>query len=299
MLKTGFKNLVGLFFVLCVGLGLLTGESHAVAVTCTAPRAWIHAGSSVTGNIDCVFTGATVGSLIAPAASNILTNGTFSSAGLFTVTTSPMVTSPNGTVTNIVGTSSGGFTGTIQATTATIRFTYVMTAVAGLSAKFNSAFSGNNTTYSYCVRDASDTTTLLSGASTPLIYYAVLAEPTVVSCSSSAGSAPAGGGVVTLNVDCVITGGSGQIGPSTSNTFTPASIVFSNGSNTLTGALQSAITSPDSRVGGITGTSSGFTAVWYLYYPATVRAQYKVTTLSATPAGTYTSPAVTYTWATL
>ena len=130
------------------------------------------------------------------------------------------------------------------------------------------------------------------------VAWGVSAVPMVVSCSSSTGSAPAGGGVVTLNVDCVMTGTKSSISPSASNAFTPASIVFSNGSNTLTGQLQSAITSPDYTVGSIVGTSNGFTAT-KLFSPATVRAQYKVTTLSTTPAGTYTSPAVTYTWSIL
>jgi len=209
-------------------------------------------------------------------------------------TLNPTVTSPDGTVTGITGTSNGGFTATIQATTATVRFTYSVTTLLTTPVGTFNSTAGTHFNYTWRVRDAANTTTLGSGTSQAALSVIVPVTPTVVSCNSSAGSAPAGGGTVTLYVDCVMTGSSGSIRPAVSNKFTPTSIVFSNGSNTITATLQSAITSPDSSV-SFSGTSSGFTGT-RASSPMTIRAQYNATTVSTTPAGVYTSPTVTYTW---
>jgi len=300
MRQRTLKNLAAFFFGLCVGMGLLTGQSHAISVTCIEPTVMIPAGSTTTVNLDCTFTGATAGSLLGPISGtsrNRLRASAISNFTYFTATFDPTVTSPDGTVTGIVGTATGGFTGTIQAPTATVRFTYTLTAAVGVLPVY-SVYSPGLFPYAWRVQDASNTVTLGSGLASTTHIWNITPIPASVSCSSSAGSAPPGGGTVTLNVDCVMTGGTGEIYPSESNAFTPATIVFSNGSNTLTGTLQPDITSPNSTVGPIDGTASGFQGT-ASYSPLTIRAQYKATTVSTTPAGIYTSPPVTFTWSTL
>jgi hypothetical protein len=115
-----------------------------------------------------------------------------------------------------------------------------------------------------------------------------------VGCNSPMVSAPAGGGTVVANVDCLINapnaGPSYRITAAANNFMAPRTIYLSRGLNFLTATLEPAVISPDNTVTSISGTSSGFTAgLSSSPTPKTLRFQYTINTTSATPAGNYLS----------
>jgi hypothetical protein len=124
----------------------------------------------------------------------------------------------------------------------------------------------------------------------------VVPVKTVVTCSSP--SVTAASGVNALVVTCNINGNPNNLAAGSSNHFGPAEVTLtSSGGNTLTASLQPNITSPDSTVTSISGTSAGFSGL-IQSLPARVQATYNVTTNDSTKSGTYTG-STTYTWSTL
>jgi trimeric autotransporter adhesin len=289
-----------LLCLLVFGFGLSTVSFAAPVVTCSSATVTAPSGGGTSNlYVDCVVTGVAVGNTISPSSQNRVspTSVTLTS-GVNTLTASRQttVTSPDATVTGITGTAGGGFSGTIQSTTARLRFQYNVTTLSTTPAgTYNSA--ANAVSYSYRVRSGS--TILGSGTSTSSLQLIVPSAATSVSCSSASGSSPPGGGAFTLNVDCVVSNSGSQLSPSGANTFSPSTITLTNGSNNLSASLQSTVMSPDSTLSSISGTASGGFTATINSLPATVRVQYAGTTTSTTPSGTYTSGTVTYTWSTL
>lgn len=124
----------------------------------------------------------------------------------------------------------------------------------------------------------------------------VVPVKTVVSCGSP--SVTAAPGTNSLVVTCSINGNPNSLASGTANSFGPGAVTLSSsGGATLTANLQSGITSPDSTVASISGTSAGFSGT-ISSLPAKVQATYNVSTDAATKSGTYTG-STTYTWSTL
>ncbi len=124
----------------------------------------------------------------------------------------------------------------------------------------------------------------------------VVPVQTVVSCSSP--SVTATPGTNTLTVLCTISGNPNSLASGTANAFGPGSVTLGNGSGgSLTAILQSGVTSPDTSITTITGTSAGFSGSIQTL-PAKVQATYNVDTTASTKSGTYTG-ATTYTWSTI
>ena len=124
----------------------------------------------------------------------------------------------------------------------------------------------------------------------------VVPVQTVVSCSSP--SVTATPGTNTLTVLCTISGNPNSLASGTANAFGPGSVTLGNGSGgSLTAILQSGVTSPDTSITTITGTSAGFSGAIQTL-PAKVQATYNVDTTASTKSGTYTG-ATTYTWSTI
>jgi hypothetical protein len=219
---------------------------------------------------------------------------TFGSNNL-TATRQATVTSPDGTATINSG-NAGGFTATFNATTANIRFTYRVTTVAGTK---SGTYSTTANAISFAWRIATSTNIQQgTGTASTTLNLAVPAL-TSVSCTSGSVNATAGGGSFTLNVDCTLTTNATQISPSGGNVFSPSSVTLTNGADTLTGTLQSTVTSPDSTVTSISGTASGGFTGNIVSSPAKVRVQYTGTSTSTSKAGTYTVTPVTYSWSTI
>ncbi len=118
---------------------------------------------------------------------------------------------------------------------------------------------------------------------------------TVVTCSSP--SVTAATGTNALTVTCSITGNPNSLASGTANQFGPGAVTMTSGSNSLTANLQSGVTSPDSTVTSISGTSAGFSGS-ISSLPAKVQAVYNVVTTDSTKSGTYTGT-TTYTWSTI
>jgi hypothetical protein len=124
----------------------------------------------------------------------------------------------------------------------------------------------------------------------------VVPVKTVVTCSSP--SVTAASGVNALVVTCNINGNPNNLAAGSSNNFGPSDVTLSSsGGDKLKANLQPGITSPDSTVASISGTSAGFSGV-IKSLPAKVQAIYNVSTDAATKSGTYTG-STTYTWSTL
>lgn len=299
-------SLLGLFLVICS-----IGADAAVTTTCSAPTVTAPTGGGTsTIIVDCTLTGTAgeiaAGRFLRTNNQNRVSTGTPSIT--LTRTTTPAntlsaalqtssVTSPNGSVTAITGTTAS-FNGSIQSNPATVRFQYTVTTIpTTLSGTYQSGATAFR--YTWRVKNSAGTTLANGVTGGTRLILSVPSVPTSVTCTSPSVNAPAGGGSFTLNVDCVLSGSQGTIRPSAGNKFSPTSLTLTNGASTLNATLQSTVTSPNSTVGSITGTASGGFTGTVTSFPATVRAQYTGTTTSTTKSGTYTSGTITYTWATL
>lgn len=133
-----------------------------------------------------------------------------------------------------------------------------------------------------------------SGSSSATMTLVVPVQ-TVVSCSSPSVTAETGSN--SLVVSCSISGNPNNLASGSANSFGPGTVTLTSGSNTLSATLQNSVTSPDSTITSISGSSTGFSGT-IQSLPAKVQATYNVTTTSTTKSGTYTGT-TTYTWSTI
>src|SRR5262249_50193493 len=101
---------------------------------------------------------------------------------------------------------------------------------------------------------ASDSGT--SGSSSATMTLVVPVQ-TTVTCSSPSVTASVGSN--TLTVTCTLSGNPNSLASGTANSFGPSAVTMSDGSgHSLTANLQNTITSPDSTMTSLSGSSSGF-----------------------------------------
>jgi len=301
---------------LIVGLGLGSmapslvmadhGENN-VNVSCTSPPATAPVdGGTVLVDVNCLIDAPNASSnyRITGSADNLMTpNTTFLNKNLsvLSATRQPNVNSPDGSVTSISGTSNG-FTAqlTTSSSPKTLRFQYQVTTTNHTPAgTYTSLLNPPAYRYQICTTPSCSQQSFSGIAIAPL-SITIPSAPVTVNCASSPINAAPGGGTFDLDIVCTVSGGNpASFSPSGQNTFSPATVTLSNGSTNLTATLQSAVTSPDGSVSGLVGTASeGFTGNINTI-PAKVQARYTGTTLNTTPAGTYTSAPVLFTWSTI
>jgi hypothetical protein len=297
---------------LSIGLGLLSALTPSViadslSVSCSSSTVSAPAsGGTLTIPVNCIINAPNADSSyrITASSNNFMTpSSTSLSSGsnLLTGTLQSSVTSPDSSVTSISGTSSG-FTAQMTSSSSpkTLRFQYSVTTTGSTPAGTYSS-SGSPPSYHYRVCTRSNCNQeIFSGTATTPISVTVPSAPVTINCTSPTVNATAGGGPFSLTVACTVSSGNPtRFSPSSQNAFSPSTITLSHGSSHLTATLQSTVTSPDSSVSGISGTAgAGFTGNVNAL-PAKIQATFTGATLNTTPAGTYTSPPVSFTWSTI
>jgi len=298
--------------VLIVGLGLGIGmptfvRGDTVSVTCTSPATTAPVGGGAfLVDVNCLINAPDAGSsyritdsvnnMMFPAMTTLTQH-----SNILTATRQPQVTSPDGSVTSIAGTSSG-FTAqpTTSSSPKTLRFQYLVTTTGYTPAgTYTSLLNPPAYRYQICTTPSCSQQSFSGIAIAPL-SITIPSAPITVSCASSPVNAAPGGGTFDLDIVFTVSGGNpASFSPSGQNTFSPATITLSNGSTNLTATLQSTVTSPDGSVSDLAGTASGGFTGNINTLPAKVQARYTGTTLNTTPAGTYTSAPVLFTWSTI
>ncbi|WP_373533032.1 hypothetical protein [Vampirovibrio sp.] len=282
-------------------------DSSSISVGCNSPMVSAPAGGgTVTVNVDCLINAPNAGPSyrITAADNNFMAPRTiYLSRGLnfLTATLQPAVLSPDNTVTSISGTSSGFTAGLSSSPTPkTIRFQYsVTTTSATPTGNYLSLLNPAYYRFRIC-RTPACNKNVSTGTAPASLNVRVISSPVSVSCSSAPVNAVPGGGTFALDVLCTIAGGNpDKFFPVTQNVFSPAVITLSNGTANLNANLQPTVSSPDSSVSGISGTAGGGFSANINAMPAKIQVKYQGSTTVNSPAGTYTSPPVSFTWSTL
>jgi hypothetical protein len=310
MPKSGMTTLKYLVIALIFGLsGLCLNVSRAdtLSVACSsAPVTASADGGTVTADVDCTINApdVTPSYRIIDSSDNFLVPGlVLLNKGLNVITASRQssVTSPDGTVTSISGTSQG-FTGRLSTSGSlqTLRFQYDITTSSTTPAgRYQSTISSPFYKYRICTNPSCSQQSFTGIAPTTLTVD-VAGAPISVSCASPSVTATPGGGPFSLTVECTVSGSNAsKMSPSSQNMVSPSTINLSSGSSVLTATLQPTVTSPDSSVTGITGTAGGGFSGNITALPAKIQVKYAGSTTNTTPAGTYTSTPVTFAWSTL
>lgn len=302
-LPTLILMLVSVFFV-CFAQSARADDPASVA--CTSPILSIAPGSTGSIVVNCVINAPDADSSyrITASGNNFMTPSSVSlnrGFSFLSASLQPSVTSPDGTVTSILGTS-GGFTARMTSNSApkNLRFLYSITTNSYTPAgTYNLFLSSPYYRYRICTNPACSQQAF-SGTATTSMTVNVTSNPVSVSCASTSVTATPGGGPFNLDVQCTFSGGNpNQASPSNQNIFSPSTITLTSGSDTLSATLQSTVTSPDSSVSNISGTAGGGFTGTINNTPAKVQVRYSGTTTNTTAAGTYTSAPVTFTWSTI
>ncbi len=282
-----------------------SGDAPA-SVACASPTVSVAPGSTGTITVNCLIDAPDADSnyQITGSTNNFMAPATvYLSKGLsfLTARLQAPVTSPDGTVTSISGTSSG-FTARLSSSSApkNLSFQYsVTTSSATPAGTYNAFLTPAYYRYRICTNPACNQQ-VFSGTATTSMSVSVASSPVSVSCASPTVNATAGGGPFSLDVVCTISGGNpGQVSPSNQNVFSPGTITLTNGASNLSATLQSTVTSPDGSVSAISGTAGGGFTASINSTPAKVQVRYSGSTTNNTPAGTYTSAPVTFAWSTI
>ena len=308
-LRSSVRKFQAVALVFSVGLSIFSAvRTHASddlgSISCSSsPVTAPLGGGNVTAEVICAVNVPNANSAyrITPSSNSFMSpNTAYLSSGpnSLTAVLQPSVTSPDNTVTSISGTSSG-FTGQLSSSSTfkTLHFQYsITTARATPSGTYVAPIYYR---YQICTTPSCNQG-VFTGTATTNLYVNVPTIPLSVSCASPQVTANPGGGPFSLDVLCTLSGGSAnKLSPSIQNMFSPSNITLSNGIFNLTAMLQPTVTSPDSSVSGITGTAGGGFTANINALPAKIQIQYQGTTTTTTPAGTYTSTPVLFTWSTL
>lgn len=294
--------LLGLF---CLGISGTVWADN-LSVFCSSPKVSAPVGGGTfIANVNCVINAPDVASpyRITGSADNFLLPALMvlnRGLSVLTATRLPTVSSPDNTINSILGTSSG-FEARLSKTESlqTLRFQYTLTTTSSTPAGNYVSLTPAQYKYQICTTPSCNQQ-VFSGVAPVSLAVEVVSAPVTVSCASPSVEATPGGGPFTLTVLCSATGGNpGKFSPTSQNIFSPGTVTLSNGANNLTTTLQNTVVSLDSSVTGLTGTpGSGFTGN-ITGMPANIQIQYRGTTTNATPAGTYTSNPLAFTWSTL
>lgn len=299
-------TMVGLGCLLFLLPALVLAEDE-VSVACDSPTVSSPAdGGTVTVNVNCMINAPDAGSSyrITDSNNNFMAPGTiYLSRGLrfLTATLQSTVLSPDNTVTSISGTSSGFTAGLSSSPTPkTLRFQYAVSTPSSIpGGTYISLLNPAYYRFRICPTPACNRDVAMGTAATNLSVN-ITSAPVSVSCSSAPANAVPGGGTFALDVVCSVAGGGPEkLSPATQNVFSPGTINFSNGSANLTATLQPTVSSPDSSASGFSGTAGGGFTANINALPAKIHVQYRGNTTVTTPAGTYTSSPVVFTWSTL